>query len=1081
MKRIVFFLIVLVFSPSVGAQEPIKFARTPDISPDGKRVAFSYLGDIWIVEAIGGVARPLTTHEAHDYAPFFSPDGRHIAFSSNRHGSYDVFVVPSYGGKPKRLTFDSAQDVVIGWSRDGKNILFTSNRSASYPSNSEVYSVPMEGGRETKLPYLEAKDVNFAPNGAAAFVRGPGTWYRKGYRGSSNDDIWLASADGKIVKRLTDFNAQDSFPNFSPDGKKLYYVSEVGSQFGNVTVQDMDPSQNPPVPVGKPRVLTNHKDDPVRRLRLSGNGEWLVYECGTDIWIANAKDGSTRKLAIEVHADEKSNSERVVTYTRDISEYAISPDENFVAFVVHGEVFVMPLRGGKATRVTDTPAVEHGLSWSKDGKKLLFISDRTGYEDIYSVESDDPAVPELTKTGKFKVTQITKNTDTEFGANFTPDGSRILFIRGGKLVSIKNDGTDEKILVKEPRVFDYDWSPDGKYIVYARSDGSFASELYIIPSDGSKEPVNITRYATFNGDVSWNNPNGKIAFLSERRGSTTMHVLSLQKPTPTSGIGGGTFSGEIDWEDIHLRVNRPSPINAREGTISKNGRFIAFRDTIGAGDLWVADSDGTSALKITSNGTGPRQIRWTSGNYIYFLDTQGQLRFTSVGLGLGAATGTTPTPNTVNFTAKMTIRQNEEFTEMFEQAWRALNDSFYDEKHHGLDWVAIRNKYRPIIDHVSMKEDLYSLVSLMLGELNASHLGISGNLRNPDELTADLGLLFDDSYTGPGLKVAEKLRRGPADKRGLNLNVGDIILSIDREEITEKTNLSKLLNGRIGETVTLEVTSNPSDPKSRRKVDIQAVNRSVISDLMYQRWVRNNAETVAKASGGKIGYIHIPSMDENGLEVFVRSLYSDNYDKEAIVIDVRYNGGGFTHDQVLNYLSLKEHTIFKQRGGGEGLVLRSFDRKWIKPSAVLINNRSYSDAEIFPAAFRTMGLGKVIGQSTGGMVIGTGSTQLIDGSSFRLPRIGVYTSKGINMEKEGVHPDVPVDALPEDIAKGIDHQLNKAVEVLTAEVVAWKKARGIDTGAGMGATTTPTPMKTPTPMTMPTPTPAPTPAPVKKD
>jgi tricorn protease len=231
---------------------------------------------------------------------------------------------------------------------------------------------------------------------------------------------------------------------------------------------------------------------------------------------------------------------------------------------------------------------------------------------------------------------------------------------------------------------------------------------------------------------------------------------------------------------------------------------------------------------------------------------------------------------------------------------------------------------------------------------------------------------------------------------------------------------------------------------------------------MYQRWVSKNAEAVAKLSNGTLGYIHIPSMDEQGLEQFVRSLYSDNFDKDAIVIDVRYNGGGFTHDQVLNYLGGKEHTFFRQRDGGEGLVLRSFDRKWTKPSAVLINNRSYSDAEIFPSAYKTLGLGKVIGQATGGFVIGTTSVHLIDGSQFRTPRTGVYTVKGVNMEKQGVQPDIAVEAMPEDVAKGNDAQIKAAVEVLLKDVVEWKKTRS-PTVSGSGGGSPLPPMTAPMP------------------
>jgi tricorn protease len=267
--------------------------------------------------------------------------------------------------------------------------------------------------------------------------------------------------------------------------------------------------------------------------------------------------------------------------------------------------------------------------------------------------------------------------------------------------------------------------------------------------------------------------------------------------------------------------------------------------------------------------------------------------------------------------------------------------------------------------------------------------------------------------------------------------------------------VSKLLNNKAGEGVVLEIASDPKDAKTKRRVEIIAISRDDpmgrpiasaerrdASKLMYDRWVKQNADAVTKASGGKVGYIHIPSMDDAGLDAFVRALYSDHFDKEAIVIDVRYNGGGFTHDQVLNYLAGKEHTFFRQRDGGEGLVLRAHDRKWTKPMVVMTNNRSYSDAEIFPHAFRALGLGKVVGQATGGFVIGTGSTRLIDGSSFRLPRIGVFTNKGVNMEKQGVMPDVAVEVTPQDWAKGVDGQLLKAVDVVALDVKEWKKTKG---------------------------------------
>ncbi|HEV3438835.1 MAG TPA: S41 family peptidase, partial [Gemmata sp.] len=1038
---------VLCLSPSGAfAQEPIRIARTPDISPDGKLIAFSYLGDIWTVEAIGGVARPVTMHEAHDINPIFSPDGKWIAFSSNRHGSYDVFIIPVVGGKPRRLTFDSAPDMVTGWTPDGKSVVFSSSRSTAFPPNIDSYTVPIEGGPERKLPLFEGKEAHFAPvGGSIAFVRGPGTWYRRGYRGSSNDDIWISNSDGTSQKQLTTFEGQDGSPMWAPDGRKLYYVSEKGSKPGcaNIIAQNLSPGM---VAEGGYQRITTHEEESVRRARVSGNGEWIVYECGADLWVVGTRSGaSPRKLAIEVNADDKSNTERSITFTKDATEFAPNADEDAGVIAVQGELFLIRLpEGGKATRLTDSPGFDHGASFSPDGKSILFLSDRTGHEDIYLLQPDDPEHMELTKANKFKVKQLTDTPEGEVGPSFSPKGDRIAFLRSGKLWTMNPDGTGQKVLVSESQVFDYDWSPDGKMMVYARTDGSFASELFIVPTDGSSAPKNITRYATYNGDVSWSRTGGKIGFISQRRGLYSPHVLSLQRP----GIPGG--ASEIDWDDIHLRTERPTAMSADDAAISPNGQQIAFRHSGTGDDLWVASSNGSNVTRLTLSGQSPRNIRWSRkiSGMIYYLNGGGELRAIRASSPFGLPTTSISTePMRINFQAKMTVKRDEEYAEMFVQCWRALSDQFYDSKHHGTNWEAVRAKYQPLVAHVAQKEDLYALISLMLGELNASHLGISGRLPIPDEVTADLGLIFDESYRGPGLKVAEVLKRGPADKRGLAIKVGDVILSIDRVELTEKVNVSHLLNNKVGESVLLDVSDNPKDPKAKRRVEVTAVDRNRSSQLMYERWVQRNAEEVAKASGGKVGYIHIPSMDEAGLEVFVRALYSDHFDKDAIVIDVRYNGGGFTHDQVLNYLAGKEHTYFRQRDGGEGLVMRSYDRKWTKPLVVMTNNRSYSDAEIFPNAFRTLGLGKIVGQATGGFVIGTYSTKLIDGSTFRLPRTGVFTTKGVNMEKQGVIPDVAVEITPEDWTKGIDTQILKAVEVVSLDVREWKAKK---TGGATG-------------------------------
>ncbi|MBY0456151.1 MAG: MdsD protein, partial [Gemmataceae bacterium] len=522
--------LLLVTLPGT-AQEPIRFARTPDISPDGKTVAFSYLGDIWTVESVGGVARPVTMHEAHDVNPVFSPDGKFIAFSSNRFGQYDVFVVPAVGGKPRRLTFDSAPDMVTGWTPDGKGVVFSSPRSTAYPQNTDCFVVPASGGMERKLNLFEGKEAYFAPAGdRVAFVRGPGTWYRRGYRGSSNDDIWISKPDGGDPKPVTTFDGQDAYPMFSPDARALYYVTENGSKPGcaNVVCQPLDPDFTPS---GEAKRLTRHDDDTVRRARISANGAWIVYECGADLWVASTRsEAAPRKLAIEVNADDKSNTERAVTYTRDATEYALSPDEQHAVLVIHGQLFLTKVPGGgKCTRLTEHAFADSNPSWSPDGKKILFASDRGGTTDLYALEGDDLEHPELTQAHKFKTTRLTNTTTEEINPTFSPKGDQIAFVREGKLWLMKPDGSDQKVLVSSQKVLDYVWSPDGKHLAYCRMDGSFSAEIYIAPADASSPPVNVSRHATWNSDISWSATNGKLSFVGQRRGVYNVHVLSLQK------------------------------------------------------------------------------------------------------------------------------------------------------------------------------------------------------------------------------------------------------------------------------------------------------------------------------------------------------------------------------------------------------------------------------------------------------------------------------------------------------------------------------------------------------------------------
>ncbi|GBD37302.1 Tricorn protease [bacterium HR36] len=464
---------------------------------------------------------------------------------------------------------------------------------------------------------------------------------------------------------------------------------------------------------------------------------------------------------------------------------------------------------------------------------------------------------------------------------------------------------------------------------------------------------------------------------------------------------------------------------------------MAFRsDALGADDLWLASADGRQLMRLTTGNLRPHQLTWTRSGQILFLDREGTLRVVRPSTVSSPTNPGETVPGRIKFEARLRVERGELFREMFAESWRKLRHHFYDPKLHGADWEAVRSKYGAILHHLACVEDFYDLVSLMLGELNASHLGIGGRQRSPQEQTAELGIVWDESYPGPGLRVQEVVKGGPADRKGLDLRPGDYVHAIDDVVLGEKVNLSQLLNDKADEPVRLRVSATPMGQLTRT-VEIRAARRQDLLNAYYHRWVEQNRRKVEELSGGRLGYIHLRAMDLASLDEFVRSLYTDNFDKDGLIIDVRYNGGGFTHDQVLAYLGGKEHTYFVTREGQFGTVLRSYDRKWTKPLVVLCNNRSFSDAEIFPNAVRELGLGKLVGLPTGGLVIGTINEQLIDGSFFRVPRLGVYTAQGVNMEKAGVVPDVVVEPNPDDLLRGHDAQLVKAVQVLQEEVRAY--------------------------------------------
>jgi len=1043
--RKAFVAILLVFVAVIAAQdsESARFLRYPTFSPDGKQIAFSYMGDIWVAPAEGGNAIRLTVHPAHDIRPRFSPNGKWIAFNSNREGNYDIFLMPAKGGKPKRLTYHSADDILGDWSPDGRWIVFSSNRDHRF---AQIYLLEVETGYVRRLTSDEASlhSPTFSPDGRyIVFCRGGTSWWRKGYKGSANSEIWRLpiTIDGDQIttskhERLTHYEGNDWFPMVSPDGT-LYFVSDRTGVFNiwqmpfTVTRDKGQGTRG-----AKMEQVTNHADR-VLYPNLSRDGKFIVYEHDFSLWIVPTKGGEPKRLTIFAPSDEPQNRLQRLTLTSQATEFALSPDGKQIAFVVRGEIFVVNAeKGGEAKRITNHPYRDFDIDWSPDNRKLTFISERDGNREVYIVD---------VKTRELK--RLTNTPDAaESNPKWSPTGNYVAFIRGPfgrQLCWVDVNTGEEKVVVEGPFIGEFAWSPDGRWICFNRRDpANNVTDLFIIPWNGG-EPVNVTRMPYWNGSIVWTKDGKNIVFRSNRTDENIdIYVLPLERPKEKLDEEEGEGEkkpqerkekeGEkrlpevkIDFTDIHKRIRRLTATVFNEGsfTVSPDSKTVVFVATpIDQPEIWSVPLEGGSLTRLAS-GVSASQLQFSpDGNRIYFLSTGGNIRYLTRPAGsLGS----------VNFTARLIVDRVVELQHMFDEGWRLLKEQFYDEKMHGVNWDAMREKYRPLIEHVAAKEDFYTLVSMMLGELNASHLGIGGPTASGPE-TAYLGVWFDPEHRGPGVKISAVLKNSPADKDESRLNVGEFILAIDGVEVSNNEQIWDALADKAGRVVELLVNDKPTK-EGARTVKIKPINRGQWSNLLYEDWVEKRKRMVDEWSNGRIGYIHIQAMSQSELRKFEREFYAEVVGKkEALIIDVRFNGGGRIHDELLSILKRRLYALEQYRGTPP--FTQPF-QVWQKPTVVLINEFSASDAEIFPKAFRDLGLGKLVGVPTYGGVIGTYNVTLIDGTTFfRVPVTGWRTLDGVNLENYGVKPDFLVEHSPEDNANENDLQLKTAVDLLLKEL-----------------------------------------------
>lgn len=1150
MKNFLPLIGLLLAAGSLSAAEPasppqVRLLRHPAYSKG--RVAFSYLGDIWIANENGSEARRLTDHSAREVFPRFSPDGAWIAFSSNREGNHNVYVVPVAGGKPRQLTFHSADDILLNWAPDGQRLLFTSSRNQGvFPGVTTLFEIAAEGGMERAIQTDWGSGGSYSPDGSKlAFTRHPGSWSRKHYRGSYAVDLWLMDTRSKKFIRLGDGDYKGNYlwPMYGRNDE-IYFVAdrlpdekERYIKFGGPEV--MKSANNIwkiPARGGAPVQVTHHAGGNLFFPSISADGKVIVYEQDFGLWKLDTASGKSTEIRLSIASDVKENEVGLRAIQSEAESFHLSPSGKRATISTHGEIFTIATDRGEVQRVTETFWREQSPRWSPDGKRIAFLSDRTGREEIWMADEHGHNLKQLSDA------DCDKSSLT-----WAPDSRSLLWSGSDhklRRVFTEDARTEELVSSEAGNIGTPQFSPDAKWLSYSKQDSLLRSHVYIKPLDGGAERMIGADDFLISSGAKWTADGKKLVLLggagapamsSLNRTPLQLYSVALtrieknpesdrdvdteeqaqasqggvrrnrgtlastgaaedetENPSrPRSGGPGASMPPKvevkIEWDGLDRRIRQLTHVSGSVVTVapSPDNRLFAFiasgaeEGGTGRPALYTIADDGTRLTAVTQGaapdpadaeprgrGAGGRggfgEPQWSKdGRTIFYLEgggiysvaapaasggdsgggSSGGSGFGGRGGGRGlrgggsavAASESSSTPRRVSFTVRLEVDEAAERRQVFEEAWRTMKNRFYDPKMHGVDWAAAKEKYEPLLANVADADELHTVIMQMIGELNASHTGVSGGgSRGDNQDRAQTRYPGFDLEPDPSgyYKVSHIYRKGPADHDYVRLAVGDFVISVNGKDLKNAVNYWKLFNLIPGRKFEFTINSRP-EPEGTWTVSLDPLSATAQSNLEYERWVASREAMVKKLSHGEIGYLHIQAMNAASLQKFQRDLL-DNLGKKALILDERFNGGGGIDQELLEILNQRiKYQSWRSRDSVE--VPRPV-QAFFGPMVVLQNERSASNAEMFPEGFRALGLGKVIGVPTMGAVIGTGSYRLMDGSSIRTPGVGVFTAKGQSLENYGVQPDVLVDNTPEDFLAGADRQIEKALEVLQAEI-----------------------------------------------
>ena len=1076
MKKIFLSAALLAASLASFAQQNPLWMRYPAISPDGSTIVFAYKGDIYSVPSQGGEARQLTTNAAFDSYPIWSPDGKKIAFASNREGSMDVYVINANGGAPTRLTTNSGSELPVAF-KDNDHVLFSANVMPTAQSNlfasrefSQVYEVSTQGGRPKLYSVLPMENISINAKGQVLYhdCKGYEDKWRKHHTSPITRDIWML--DGGKYQKLTSFKGEDRNPVWAQDGQSFYYLSEQNGSF-NVYHRN--------VGSGKDTQVTHNQKNPIRFLTSSQSG-LLCY--GYDGEIYTVKEGAEpQKVNISITTDNAEPSLVRQIRSNGATEIALSPSGKEVAFVMHGDVYVTSVDYKTTKRITDTPQQERNVSFSPDGRALVYASERNGVWQIYQAKIKNASDKNFTYCTDIEEEALTHSNLTSQYPAYSPDGKEVAFYEDRATLRILNlKSKDVRTVLDGKYNYSYsdgdiwfEWSPDSKWLLcsYIGTGGWNNTDIALVKADG-KEVHDLTDSGYSDSNGKWVLGGKAMLFESDRAGYRShgswgaeddaylmffdldaydrfrMSKEELELAEANKDVKekkaeekdekkkedkqkkaeekGKTEVEkvkplELDIDNCRDRIVRLTVNSSRMGDaiLDSKGEKIYYQAAFEGGyDLWCHDlKENTTTLMMKNIGGGG-----------FVADKDVKNLFLCNG-GIKKIDLASKQTKGIDFEAPFNYKPAEERQYLFDHIWRQVKDKFYDPNLQGVDWDGYRKVYERYLPYIDNNFDFAEMLSEMLGELNASHTGCRYYPSGASFQTAALGVFLDPNYEGDGLKIQEIIKRGPFAVKKNEVTPGSIIEKIDGTDIKAGEDYNALLDGKAGKNVRLTI----KNAKGKRfDLTIKAISQGAQQELLYKRWVDRNRAIVDSVSGGRIAYVHVKAMNSESFRTVYSELLSDkNRNRDAVIVDERHNGGGWLHDDLCTLLSGKQYQEFVPHGK---VVGKDPFNKWTKPSCVLICEDDYSNGHGFPWVYKELGIGKLIGAPVAGTMTAVWWETLMDRSLvFGIPQVGCRDMRGTFGENTQLNPDIEVYNSPEDYITGHDTQLIRAVEEMMKE------------------------------------------------